>query len=254
MKKSKYKLQESSRARTLVIGDVHGSAKALSQVLDRAYVSERDKIIQLGDIADGWSETSECVDILLDLQKTNEVVLLRGNHDIWCYDWMIHGRSPMMWTQQGGQATLDNYIKTGMFMYNEHQMFWARQEDWHIDEQNRIFIHAGWDYKSGPFPESAKYPVNAGTLAKEAHWDRSLLYGAKSAASTKTRFKATAEFKEVYIGHTATESHLPEKFGNLYNIDSGAGWHGKLTIMDVDTKEYWQSDYSKDLYPDEKGR
>ncbi|MBM3246586.1 MAG: hypothetical protein FJZ13_04585, partial [Candidatus Omnitrophica bacterium] len=34
---------------------------------------------------------------------------------------------------------------------------------------------------------------------------------------------------------------------NVWNIDTGAGWSGKLTIMDVDTKEYWQSDLSPDL-------
>lgn len=41
---------------------------------------------------------------------------------------------------------------------------------------------------------------------------------------------------------------------NVWNIDTGAGWSGKLTIMDIDTKEYWQSDFVKELYPDEKGR
>ena len=83
MKLAKNRTQKSSKPRTLVIGDVHGSAKALEQVLDRAYVSENDTIIQLGDIADGWSETSECVDILLNLQKTNECHFIRGNHDVW---------------------------------------------------------------------------------------------------------------------------------------------------------------------------
>ena len=28
----------------------------------------------------------------------------------------------------------------------------------------------------------------------------------------------------------------------------------KLTIMDLDTQEYWQSDLVKELYPNEKGR
>lgn len=254
MKLAKNRTQKSSRPRTLVIGDIHGSARALQQVLDRAYVSENDKIIQLGDVADGWSETSECVDILVRLQKTCECVFIRGNHDVWVYDWLLYGHRPMIWTQQGGQATLDSYLKTGMFTYNEHHNFWTRQHDWYIDDEKRLFIHAGFAYREEPWPYSAKWPVNAGTIAKECHWDRSLLAGAKSSVSSQNPFRATAQFNEVYIGHTATRSHLPENYGNLYNIDSGAGWHGKLTIMDVDTKEYWQSDHSKELYPDEKGR
>jgi hypothetical protein len=33
-------------------------------------------------------------------------------------------------------------------------------------------------------------------------------------------------------------------------MDTGAGWTGKLTIMDVQTKEYWQSELVQLLYPD----
>ena len=35
---------------------------------------------------------------------------------------------------------------------------------------------------------------------------------------------------------------------------TGAGWDGYITIMDVDTKEHWHSDYSKDLYGSNQGR
>lgn len=35
---------------------------------------------------------------------------------------------------------------------------------------------------------------------------------------------------------------------NVWNLDTGAGWSGKLTIMNVTTKEYWQSDLTPDLY------
>jgi len=38
----------------------------------------------------------------------------------------------------------------------------------------------------------------------------------------------------------------------LWNLDQGAGYIGKLSIIDVDTKEFWQSDKAEELYP-EKG-
>ncbi len=41
---------------------------------------------------------------------------------------------------------------------------------------------------------------------------------------------------------------------NIWNLDTGAGFKGKLTIMDVTTKEYFQSDLAQDLYKNEKGR
>jgi serine/threonine protein phosphatase 1 len=87
-------------------------------------------------------------------------------------------------------------------------------------------------------------------------------------------------FKEIFIGHTSTTTltqnqvrlitkemsaeeieemtmttvDFPVNNANLWNLDTGGGWGGKLTIMNVDTKEYWQSDTVSDLYPGIKGR
>ena len=64
-------------------------------------------------------------------------------------------------------------------------------------------------------------------------------------------------YSEIYIGHTPTTNYnqtFPMKAYKLWNIDTGAGFKGKLTIMDVDTKEFWQSDVLPSLYPTEKGR
>lgn len=243
--------------RTFGIGDIHGAPKALKQALQRSPSNPGiDKFIFLGDYVDGWSESAELIQYLIELKRMmgDRMILIRGNHDCWAHDYLHRGDAPMIWTQQGGQATIDSYIRTEYLVNEEHRKFFRDLKDWYIDEENRLFIHGGFDYKSGPFPESALYPVNAGTTAKECHWDRSLLACAKSGVHSQEMPKALRQFKEVYIGHTATSSHLPENYCNLWNIDSGCGWHGKLTIMDIDTKEYWQSDFVKDLYPDEKGR
>jgi len=37
-------------------------------------------------------------------------------------------------------------------------------------------------------------------------------------------------------------------------VDTGAAFKGPLTIMDANTKEYWQSEPVHLLYPDENGR
>lgn len=236
-----------------VIGDIHGSNKALLQVLEKSgFDRESDLLISLGDVADGWNEVPECVDTLLSIKN---LIAIRGNHDVWCYDWFEMGASPLIWTQQGGQATLDAYVRTGKMTEDSHKAFWKNQVDWYIDDENRLFIHAGWDYMEG-FPKGANYPVNAGSIAKECHWDRSLLEGARSAFGDKNRpgkFKALEQFKEIYIGHTAMNGE-PKQFGNLWNLDTGAGWNGQLTIMDIDTKEFWQSDNVKELHPDQLGR
>src|SRR5690606_41430315 len=62
---------------------------------------------------------------------------------------------------------------------------------------------------------------------------------------------------EIDVAHTAVirfGSAVPMNFANVWNVDTGAAFTGKLSILDVDTKEYWQSDSLPDLYPNEKGR
>lgn len=247
------KKKKINNMKKFVIGDVHGNNRALLQCLEKSgFDKENDKLISLGDIADGWSEVPQCVETLLSIKN---LVAIRGNHDVWCYDWFEYGRMPVIWTQQGGQATIDAYVRTEKLTEDSHKAFWKNQIDWYIDDENRLFIHAGWDYRLG-FPDGASLPVNAGSVARECHWDRSLIQGALSAFGTNNRptgkFNPLEQFKEVYIGHTAMNG--PIQCGNLWNLDTGAGWNGRLTIMDIDTKEFWQSDPSNELYPNEIGR
>lgn len=272
--------------RTLVVGDIHGSAKALKQVLELCkFDVTKDRLISIGDIADGWTEVSECVDILLDIKKNsnqdNKPIFIRGNHDVWVYDWMMFGMTPSLWTSQGGKATIDSYVRTNKLDDRYHRNFWFNQIDWFIDEKNNLFIHAGWSYTAGKiswmndnlselelFQKQASLSINAGTIAKECHWDRDIWFGSKSGAvkngitGEPTGFNPLKMWNQVFIGHTAIRTMSreigakPEPINNinLWNVDTGCGWGGCLTIMDVDTHEYWQSDLSKDLYPDEKGR
>jgi serine/threonine protein phosphatase 1 len=64
-------------------------------------------------------------------------------------------------------------------------------------------------------------------------------------------------FSEIYIGHTPVTrigKTTPTRFANVWNIDTGAAFKGTLSMMDVDSKQYWQSDPVYTLYPNEKGR
>lgn len=96
-------------------------------------------------------------------------------------------------------------------------------------------------------------------------WDRDLWFAAlsyKQIVDTtiikKGKFKMQDSFKEIFIGHTTTMNWgttEPMNACNIWNLDTGAGGtKGKLTIMNVDTKEYFQSDETGSLYPELKGR
>ena len=69
-------------------------------------------------------------------------------------------------------------------------------------------------------------------------------------------------YDEVYIGHSPTINYpkndgshkQPMNYGKVWNLDTGATYTGMLSIMDINTKELWQSDVVQELYPDHPGR
>jgi hypothetical protein len=46
----------------------------------------------------------------------------------------------------------------------------------------------------------------------------------------------------------------PVHKANVWNMDTGAAYTGALSVMDINTNEFWQSDPLPFLYPNEKGR
>ena len=69
--------------------------------------------------------------------------------------------------------------------------------------------------------------------------------------------KRLKHHKEIYIGHTPVTriaKDKPTQMANVWNVDTGAAFKGTLSIIDVDTKEFWQSDPVYTLYHDEDGR
>lgn len=62
--------------RTYAIGDIHGGLKALIQLLNKMEVKDEDTLIFLGDYVDGWSESAQVIQFLIELsQKINCVFI-----------------------------------------------------------------------------------------------------------------------------------------------------------------------------------
>ncbi|ETN94676.1 serine/threonine protein phosphatase 1 [Zhouia amylolytica] len=239
--------------RTLVVGDIHGAFKALIQVLERAGVSQNDKLIFLGDYVDGWSQSPEVIDYLIELNSKNECVFIRGNHDDLFRKWLDERKHNPQWLIHGGQATLDAYNLLEENIVNIHKGFLESLENYHLDDKNRLYVHAGFTNLHG---------VDYEYFPKMLYWDRSLwemvLALDPELSKTSDRYpKRIQHYKEIYIGHTPTTrigQTKPVKAANVWNLDTGAAYKSPLTIMDADTKEFWQSDNVNLLYPNEKGR
>lgn len=239
--------------RTLVIGDIHGGLKAVTQVLERSAVSQNDKLIFLGDYVDGWSESAQTISFLIDLSKTHDCVFIKGNHDVWCEEWLRTNEPNEKWLFHGGQATVDSYKDFSTDDKTLHLNFFEKMKFYFVDKENNLFIHAGFTSMHGPENEFH----NSNFSWDRTLWEMALAMDKRIDKDSKLFPKRLLLFHEIYIGHTPTLNFnigVPMQGCNVWNIDTGAAFTGKLSMMDINTKAFWQSDPLKSLYTNESGR
>lgn len=251
----------SKEKRILVIGDIHGNYKGLMQVLERSnFDYEEDTLISIGDVVDGHSQSYEVVEELL---KIKNLIAIKGNHDDWFNTWIKTGKNLTDWGQ-GQKATGLSYLHniypdsewlsfnhelSGMeprikphHIPEKHKEFFKNQLKFYEDENDNLFVHGGFDLYT---------PIEI--QGNDLWWNRSMWeYVCKGGS-----IKKSCQYKEVFIGHTSTEfigKTIPVNKDIVWNVDTGGGWFGKISIMDINTKEFWQSDTGKELYPGFKGR
>ncbi|MGB5942467.1 MAG: metallophosphoesterase family protein [Leeuwenhoekiella sp.] len=240
-------------ARTLTIGDIHGGLKGLQQVLKRAKITEDDHLIFLGDYVDGWGESAQTVDFLISLSRKHNCTFLRGNHDDLVFHWLLGRDMAESWYIHGGKATLKSYAEYSEEQKKEHLKFYRSLKDYYLDDQNRLFAHAGFQNRNGV---ELEYHNTA------FYWDRTLweMCAAMDESITPDdpRYpQRLSHYNEIYIGHTPVTLlgySTPVNRANVWNVDTGAAFKGPITILDIDTKEVWQSDPVFEHYPDEEGR
>lgn len=239
--------------RTLVIGDIHGGLKALVQLLERVEVKQDDTLIFVGDYVDGWSDASFLIRYLIELSKSNNCFFIKGNHDVWCENWLRDGTSISVWLNHGGRETVGSYLTFSDKEKLEHLTFFEQMKLYYIDDKNRLFVHAGFASMNGPTREFS----DSNLYFDRTLWEMALVLDEKIKKNSIFYPKRLKLFNEIYIGHTPTlnfGSYEPINAINVWNVDTGAAFFGKLSCIDVDTKEVFQSDVVQSLYPNEKGR
>ena len=239
--------------KTFAIGDIHGGLKALEQLLERLQINKQDQFIFLGDYVDGWSESAQVVQFLIDFNKNHTCVFIKGNHDVWCENWLRTGEKNGVWLAHGGTGTVESYNGFSEEQKQQHLQFFEALKPYHLDEANRLFLHAGFTSMHG---------VGSEAHVENFYFDRTLW---EMALTMDKRIKPHSEFypnrlkhyDEIYIGHTPTlnyKSFEPMNAINVWDVDTGAAFYGKLSAIDINSKEVIQSDTVWDFYPNEMGR
>lgn len=231
-----------------VLGDVHGRYKALQQVFERAnFNKDEDLLISIGDIVDRGEEPFECIKFLNEIPNSK---LIMGNHDYNFYNYAISGHDGFQ-GHSGVNVTVSQWAK---LVKEEKKMaidFFETQLPYYIFK-NKCFVHGGFD---------RDHPMEKQSLLTYI-WDRDLWTEAMS-TSKGQKLKTADNFDAIYLGHTPTiiwnelDKNIgmqlpithPMHKGGVWNVDTGAGFpEGKLTLMNIDTDEYFQSDLIKTLY------
>jgi len=206
-----------------LIADIHGHYDGFKELLDTVKFSKnRDTLIILGDIVDGGRKSRQCINLALSIPH---MTFIAGNHDYWMLDWAKGGPEIPLWTHQGGYATLDSYDYKRENVPQSH-IDMIEKAPYYLIKDGSIFVHGGFDPLVPIERQTKEFVI----------WDRDLIRYAK--------YNQIPNYKYVYVGHTATQfhsgDHKPARFNNLIMCDTGGGWNGKLTLIDLDTPKYYQ--------------
>ena len=229
--------------RVFAVGDIHGRLSALNEVLDKSgFDNDKDRLIPLGDVCDGGSQTKGVINRLLEIKDRIDIL---GNHDFWFRTWAIPNpdgdnfqyiRTKSLWEPQGGIWTQKSYDNIPFAVPESHRDFLMNQVPYYIDDKNRIFVHGGFNPHK-PIEVQSTHDIM---------WDRKLL--------TYAKYRHVRGYKHVFVGHTSTQifkenqvpiTH-PITYHNLTMCDCGAGWTGRLALVNVDNpKEFWLSGFQE---------
>jgi serine/threonine protein phosphatase 1 len=246
--------------RKFCVGDIHSSYKGLIQVFESSnFDFNNDKVIFSGDYLDGWSQSKETLDFILSIPNKECIM---GNHDEWLlyyYKNLEHYANDKsdtdysVWKAHGGGNTIKSLGDKG-FIEQKYLNFYNSLKYYH-EEDGNLFIHAGYSIledDNGDISNLTKqHPYSL-------VWDREFI-NTVYLNRNNINFKLNSSWKEIFIGHTPTikfdtEYKTPQNWLNVWNVDTGSAFTGRISMMDIETKEVFQSDDCMKLYPDEKGR
>ena len=258
----------------LIIGDIHGYYDKLEKVLAASNFSRNDILYSVGDFCDRGSQNVKVLEYLMALPNFKAV---RGNHDVWLYNYLYcklnDHRFPYedmrIWEHNGGYTTLKELSNLSEDKLRD--IFnWIKKFSYVIYEKDFIIMHGG------PLPNTSEdaIKIQSTTPLYESYdhtnwveynsvWYRNYTYSAlidklielneieKEEIDIPLLDKPLDINKFIFVGHTPicgemykSLNNIPlinEKF-HLINLDTGSyKEEGKLTLMNIDTKEYWQA-------------
>lgn len=247
-------------ARRLIVGDIHAQFELLEEVLAKAcFNPEEDILYSVGDLCDRGRKAVSTLRYLMSLKNFRPVL---GNHDLYLEYYLFTGSAEYAWLKKengkGTKASVDLWFR------GDERL---RLKSWLASipvirmEKDFIIMHGGIPFSMSesklikiamprrPFPLLYSSDDIDSTLEKFCS-DRNYIKSAMREAGFATDMRID-DFvpplktrRTIFVGHTPTPDGKPfvfEKY-HIVAIDTGAGsGEGPLTVMDMDSLEYWQA-------------
>ena len=220
--------------RIYAIGDIHGRADLLEEVLFKIDVDRTSRpsasrvcTVFLGDYIDRGPASREVLDLLLGHERTNETVFLRGNHETFVPRFLGDPAVLDEWRLCGGLETLLSYgLKPSIRPDADEQIALAQElakciPKVHLEFLESLdlffgcggflFVHAG---------------IRPGVPIRQQK-EEDLLWIREEFLSFEQPF-------ESFVVHGHTPVPLPDLRSNRINIDTGAFATGRLTCIVIE--------------------
>jgi serine/threonine protein phosphatase 1 len=216
--------------RIYAVGDIHGCADLLSDIFDRIDDDLKSRPtpevvhVFLGDYIDRGPDSRQVIELLIARQRENDVVFLKGNHEIYIMNFLKTPRILDDWQRLGGLETLMSYGINPIINANAAaQARIAIDFDRVLPESHRQFLnHLTLSFTCGDF-----FFVHAGVrpgVPLERQRDEDLLWIRQEFLLCENDFG-----KIVVHGHTPVP--YPDVRPNRINIDTGAYATRRLTCL-----------------------
>ena len=210
--------EKKQSGRLIAIGDIHGHKLALHALLDQINPGEDDTIVTLGDYVNRGPDSCGVLETLLTLQGQCRLIPLLGNHEEMMLDSQDDCHAEQRWRYQGGETTLQSYgDNAGISQIPEDHWEFLSQCRPYYETEHFIFTHANYCWYSALDQQPTSL---LRWLSIEESEPRPHVSG-----------------KTVILGHTPGVIRDNE-FCRC--IDTGCGFGGQLTAMNVVSKESWQ--------------
>ena len=206
--------------RTIAVGDVHGHSAALTALIDAINPAADDTIITLGDYVDQGPDSRGVLEQLVALGQTCRLVPLMGNHEEMMLDAFENPARQEQWMAYGGRITLDSYGLPGELQQvpKEHLGF-LEQLRLYFETETHFFVHGNYvpnmSIDRQPSQTVLWLPLDD---LPGPHYSE----------------------KVAVLGHTPQKSGKLLDLGYLKCIDTGCGYAGRLTALDVGSGHVWQ--------------